>query len=107
HAHAPSAARAAPRPPTRPPPADADGDGVPDSSDQCPGTPAGTQVDATGCPITTPPPSGGYPDAANTGAPAGTTLTPYSGPSTISTANTVIDGKSMGCISVTAPGVVI
>jgi beta-glucanase (GH16 family) len=29
--------------------ADADGDGVPDSSDQCPGTPGDTPVDAVGC----------------------------------------------------------
>lgn len=32
-----------------PEPADSDGDGVPDSRDQCPGTPAGTVVDSTGC----------------------------------------------------------
>ncbi len=32
-------------------PADSDGDGVPDNRDQCPGTPAGTQVNANGCPI--------------------------------------------------------
>ncbi|MGO1461423.1 MAG: OmpA family protein [Marinobacter sp.] len=30
-------------------PADADGDGVPDSRDQCAGTPAGATVDSTGC----------------------------------------------------------
>ncbi|GEO06405.1 cell envelope biogenesis protein OmpA [Adhaeribacter aerolatus] len=30
---------------------DADGDGVADQNDKCPGTPAGTQVDATGCPL--------------------------------------------------------
>ena len=38
-----------------PPPAactDADADGVCDNVDQCPGTPAGVQVDATGCPAT-------------------------------------------------------
>ena len=29
---------------------DADGDGVPDSADQCPGTPAGVEVDGRGCP---------------------------------------------------------
>ncbi|WP_194865288.1 OmpA family protein [Alloalcanivorax profundimaris] len=28
---------------------DSDGDGVPDNNDRCPGTPAGAQVDATGC----------------------------------------------------------
>jgi len=32
-------------------PADSDGDGVPDNRDQCPGTPAGIQVDANGCPV--------------------------------------------------------
>lgn len=31
-------------------PPDADGDGVPDRDDRCPGTPAGTPVDASGCP---------------------------------------------------------
>lgn len=30
---------------------DADGDGVPDSKDRCPGTPAGAPVDADGCPL--------------------------------------------------------
>lgn len=30
--------------------ADSDGDGVPDSRDRCPGTPAGVAVDANGCP---------------------------------------------------------
>lgn len=30
---------------------DADGDGVSDKLDQCPGTPAGVQVDAKGCPL--------------------------------------------------------
>jgi hypothetical protein len=49
----------------------------------------------------------GYPDASNTGVPPGTTLAPYTGPSTITVPNTVIDGKTMGCIRVTAPGVVI
>lgn len=42
---------------TATPPADADGDGVPDASDLCPGTPAGTTVDSTGCPVATPPPT--------------------------------------------------
>lgn len=32
-------------------PLDSDGDGVSDALDKCPGTPAGTQVDATGCPV--------------------------------------------------------
>ncbi|MDD3763333.1 MAG: OmpA family protein [Nevskiales bacterium] len=37
-----------------PPPADTDGDGVTDDLDQCPETPAGTEVDEVGCPL--PPP---------------------------------------------------
>lgn len=32
-------------------PLDSDGDGVPDSRDQCPGTQPGTEVDDTGCPL--------------------------------------------------------
>ncbi|MES2808960.1 MAG: OmpA family protein [Bacteroidota bacterium] len=34
--------------------ADADGDGVPDFFDKCPGTPAGTKVDGAGCPLPVP-----------------------------------------------------
>jgi chitodextrinase len=52
-------------------------------------------------------PTGSYPDASNTGVPGGTALAAYTGPSTITTANTVIDGKSLGCIAVAATGVVI
>lgn len=36
--------------PTPVPPADTDGDGVIDPLDKCPGTPAGTKVEADGCP---------------------------------------------------------
>lgn len=39
----------------------------------------------------------GYPHPGNTGVPAGTNLTPYTGPLSITTANTVIDGKTIGC----------
>ncbi len=41
--------------PPPPPPKDTDGDGVIDALDQCPGTPIGTQVDASGCPLPPPP----------------------------------------------------
>ena len=58
-------------------------------------------------PLAPPPTGGGFPDASNTGVPAGTTLTAYSGPSTISTPGTVISGKTIGCVRVSAPGVVI
>lgn len=34
-------------------PVDADADGVPDSLDKCPGTPAGVVVDSSGCPVDT------------------------------------------------------
>jgi OOP family OmpA-OmpF porin len=40
-----------PPPPPPPAPLDSDGDGVTDDRDQCPGTPAGTRVDASGCPL--------------------------------------------------------
>lgn len=53
-----TAAREVPPPPPAPvevvpaaPPADSDGDGVPDDLDQCPGTPAGTPVNDVGCPL--------------------------------------------------------
>jgi hypothetical protein len=39
----------------QPPLLDADHDGVPDSLDQCPNTPLGTTVDASGCPVQPPP----------------------------------------------------
>ena len=39
----------------QPPLLDADHDGVPDALDQCPDTPLGTTVDASGCPVLLPP----------------------------------------------------
>ncbi|EDM23108.1 OmpA family protein [Caminibacter mediatlanticus] len=41
----------APMPVEKPAPKDSDGDGVVDSMDSCPNTPAGVKVDANGCPI--------------------------------------------------------
>ncbi|WP_157622811.1 OmpA family protein [Solimonas soli] len=52
-APAPAAAPAAVVPPVAP--VDSDGDGVPDDRDQCPNTPAGTQVNDVGCPLAPPP----------------------------------------------------
>jgi hypothetical protein len=49
----------------------------------------------------------GFPREDNAGVPRDKALTPYTGPSNITTPNTVIDGKTMGCIGVSAPGVVI
>ncbi|WP_020207716.1 di-heme oxidoredictase family protein [Gilvimarinus chinensis] len=44
-----------PDPDPDPTPSDSDGDGVVDAQDQCPGTPAGTNVDVNGCAVTLPP----------------------------------------------------
>jgi hypothetical protein len=50
----------------------------------------------------------GFPNATNTGVPAGTTLTDVNSDVTVSTANTVIDSEFIhGCVTVNAPGVVI
>ena len=46
---------------------------------------------------TTPAPSAGFPDASNTGVPAGVALSNYTGPCTITAASTVISGKLIGC----------
>jgi len=81
---------------------DDDADGKVDLAD--PGCSSATDNDETD-PVTPPPTS--YPDASNTGVPAGTVLTAYTGPSNITTANTVISGKTIGCIQSSAPGVII
>ncbi|MET0933484.1 MAG: DUF4082 domain-containing protein [Mycetocola sp.] len=43
------------------------------------------------------PPATGFPSAATTGVPAGTTLSTYTGPCRITTPNTVIDAKTVNC----------
>jgi len=61
---------------------DADHDGVPDGLDTCPGTPLGTAVDASGCPVQSAPPpvldadGDGVPDSLDQcpGTPVGTTV---------------------------------
>jgi hypothetical protein len=54
------------------------------------------------------PPSGAFPSASNTGVPAGVALSTYTGPCTITTSGTVIDGKTVNCdLSIRAQGVVI
>lgn len=57
------------------------------------GYPAGTQVFVPGGPD---PWGGCFPNESNTGIPAGTTLTNYTGPCTI-TSNTTIDSKNITC----------
>lgn len=60
--------------------------------------PTTTTVAAT---TTTTTPSSSFPDGTNTGVPAGTALTPYTGPCTISTAGTVVDAKTIACQTMT------
>lgn len=49
-----------------------------------------------------------YPDASCTGVPAGTSLTAYTGPTNITTDNTVIDSKTISSeLTISATGVVI
>lgn len=62
-------------------------------------------VDAPTTPPPPPPPTG-FPGANNTGVPAGTVLTPYTG-GAVNTPGTVIDGKTIGCITIGAANVVI
>lgn len=75
------------------------------SGNQNSGYPAGTQVYVPGGPD---PWGGCFPNAGNTGIPAGTTLTNYSGSCTITAANTVIDSKNITCdLSIQANNVTI
>ena len=56
----------------------------------------------------TSPSPAGFPDATNTGVPAGTQLTPYTGPCTITVPNTVIDSKTINCdLAVRTNGVLV
>ena len=57
---------------------------------------------------TSAPATSAWPDASNTGVPSGTSLSTYSGPCTITTANTVIDAKTVNCdVIIKASGVKI
>ena len=55
------------------------------------------------------PPAAGFPSAATTGVPPGTTLKAYTGPCRITTPNTVIDARIVNCddLQIESPGVVI
>lgn len=62
----------------------------------------------TPAPSPVPPSLSVWPDATNTGVPAGTVLSPYTGPCRITAANTVIDAKSINCgLVIAATGVKI
>lgn len=55
---------------------------------------------------TTPTTSSKFPDASNTGVPSSTALSTYTGPCTITAANTVIDAKTINCsLTIRAAGV--
>ena len=67
-----------------------------------------TATVATAPPPPPPPPSSGYPDASNTGVPAGTTLTPFSGDLIIATPGSTVSGMDVsGVIRIQAPGVTV
>lgn len=72
---------------------------------------AATAPPTTAPPVTTTPPvptAPVFPDASNTGVPSGTTLTNYTGPSTITTDGTVIDAKKVtACLVIRADNVTI
>jgi hypothetical protein len=61
------------------------------------GAPSPTGGSQSPSPTPSPSPSGTWPGPANTGVPAGTTLTAYTGPCTITTAGTVVDAKTINC----------
>jgi hypothetical protein len=85
-----------------PPDNDADDDGVLDADDKCPSQPG--PVSNNGCPT----PSTGFPDASNTGVPAGTVLTPHLGDLTVTTAGAVIDSMDIsGSLRIQAPNVTV
>ncbi|WP_250285408.1 MULTISPECIES: hypothetical protein [unclassified Frankia] len=72
-----------------------------------PKTPTAAQP---GAPAPAPAPASSFPNAGNTGVPAGVTLTDYTGPREITKANTVIQNariKGGGRLTISAPGVVI
>ncbi|GAA3579360.1 hypothetical protein GCM10022197_41050 [Microlunatus spumicola] len=79
---------------------------VPSSEPKPSATPTPTSPPSTTSPGPTG--SGDMPTAGSTGVPSGTTLTAYSGPATITTPGTVIDGKRItSCIVVKADDVTI
>ncbi len=68
-----------------PQPVDSDRDGIMDDKDACPGTPAGTKVDARGCPVVVDSDGDGVPDDKDEcpGTPAGTAVDATGCPQTV------------------------
>src|SRR5262249_35467039 len=89
------------------------------ASASAPGSPAASASAKPSATRTTAPPANrvgcapkpsacGYPDATNTGVPAGTALTVVNGDLTVSTAGAVVDAKDIrGCVLIKAPNVTI
>lgn len=86
---------------------------VPDAAPSPTPTPTPTSTPTstptpTPTPTSTPTASGAFPDSSNTGVPTGTGLTPYTGPCTITAADTIIDSKTVNCdVVIQASGVLI
>jgi len=80
------------------------------TSDSTPtATPTPTPTEPTPTPTESTPTPTGWPNETNTGVPGGTVLTDYTGPCTITTANTVIDSKTINCVEfqIATTGVVV
>jgi hypothetical protein len=93
---------------TNPRKRDTDGDGWSDGAEVRRGTnPRNRNSHPPGTPAPPASPPGGFPNASNTGVPAGTTLT-ASGALTINTAGAVVDAREItGAVVVNAPNVTI
>lgn len=82
--------------------------GAPASAGPSVGSPVPSRSGTASLAPARPPAATGFPGPSNTGVPAGTKLSTYSGPCTITTNNTVIDAKVVNCgLSIRAKGVVI
>jgi opacity protein-like surface antigen len=74
---------------------DSDGDGVLDDRDQCPNTPPGTRVDATGCPVPVDSDNDGVPDDRDQcpNTPAGTEVDSTGCPVVVEEPAACVDGR--------------
>lgn len=81
----------------------ADASGVVSTPTPTPTTTDITTSTPTPSDTTTTPPTNGFPDSTNTGVPAGTVLTAYTGSCNLPT-NTVIDAKTINCYRLTISG---